>query len=176
MTDREQKIATAGLAALQEGTHHDDAGAMTTLTIIQLAQTTPLGKSLRRMIVRRMREMEGTRESPGQDAMETDQLADRATTEPDVSHAGIAHTVHQPPVDQRAARTPGRAGQPAAQVQQEGIEYFIKVCELKTTTDLLGYVGHATYEAELADMIKKRFPEKEATGEPGPEGSTEKDA
>ena len=47
--------------------------------------------------------MEGTRESPGQVAMETDQLADRAETEPDVLYAGIARTRHQSPDDQRTA-------------------------------------------------------------------------
>ena len=59
-------------------------------------------------------------------------------------------------------------------VQQEVIDYLMKVCELQTTSYLLGYVGHATYESELADIIKKRFPEKAAEGEGSPGFPVEK--
>ena len=53
-------------------------------------------------------------------------------------------------------------------VQQDVQDYLVKVCELQTTSDLLGYVGHASYESELAEIIRKRFPEQEAKdGAPG---------
>ena len=54
MTAREREIADAGLRALQEATEHED----TSLTVVQLAHSSPLGNAMRRMIVRRIRDLD----------------------------------------------------------------------------------------------------------------------
>ena len=44
-----------------------------------------------------------------------------------------------------------------AQVQEEVVEYITTTCELNTTTDLLNYFPKATFETEVADLIKDKF-------------------
>ena len=52
-----------------------------------------------------------------------------------------------------------------ADTQQQVQDYFVKVCGIRTATDFLGYFAAGAFEAEIADVIKGKFPVKAAAGE-----------
>ena len=49
--------------------------------------------------------------------------------------------------------------------QQALQDYFVKVCGICTATDFLGYFAAGAFEAEIAEVIKSKFPVKAAAGE-----------
>ena len=51
---------------------------------------------------------------------------------------------------------------PEADAQQEMRDYFVKTCGIRTATDFLGYFAAGAFEAEIAEVVKSKFPVKEA--------------
>ena len=49
------------------------------------------------------------------------------------------------------------------ELQQPLKDYLVKVCKLQTTSDFLGYCAASTFETELMEVVKAKFPVVEAT-------------